>query len=137
MLNPPTSYYSSTYSLAFHTFASAFEPNGIIPMQYISTYQIIDSHRGVSLGFNTVGRLWDDRCVVIILTTSTVQFTSIFFPVQFAVTPPTDRYPLVHHPRFLRITGFSYDYFRFKVSVNINSFPDHSTIFVDYRHIII
>jgi hypothetical protein len=78
MLNLPTSYYPlSCSSLAFHMFASAFEPTGI-PMQYISIYKIICFCWGVSPGFNIVGKSWDNRCVVIILTTSTPGSLPIF-----------------------------------------------------------
>jgi|SRR5882762_11582347 len=124
MLNPPTSYYSpsySIYSLAFHIhiFASAFEQNGI-PMQYISTDQTICFCRGVSLRFDSVGRLWDNRCVVIIMTTSTVQLTSIFSLVHFTVTPPAYRHPLVHRPRLPPITGFNSDHFRSTVAYSVS-----------------
>jgi hypothetical protein len=56
MLNPPTSHYPSSHSLAFHTFAAAVEPDDI-PMQYISTLSIVYFRRGVLLGINTIGRL--------------------------------------------------------------------------------
>ena len=50
------------------------------PRQYISTYQTIYSRQGVPLGFHIVTRSWDNWCIIIILTTSTVWLTSIFLP---------------------------------------------------------
>jgi hypothetical protein len=70
-------------------------------------YQIIYFRWGVSLGWNTVGRLWDNRCIIIIiLTTSTVRLTSILLLSSFH-RPTTFRYPQTVTLSYIAIDFFS------------------------------